>query len=149
MSGREAIELERDQIDPRVFWPCFVIGMAAVVWGLRLVWVTHVDVVRFAGWLVGGVLVHDLVIAPLTLAIGVVLARVLPPWLRAPVQVGAILTGVVLLFSIPGLVDAGHNARNPSVLPNDYPLGVAIILGAVWLAVAVAIVARRSRSVEH
>jgi hypothetical protein len=79
------------------------------------------------GWLLGAALVHDVVIAPLVLALGL-----LPPVagrLRGVVR-GTFLTGgALVLIALPPLL-APRPARNPSVLPLDYPRGLLIALAA-------------------
>lgn len=57
----------------------------------------------------------------------------LPARVRAPVEVGLIVSGVVVLFAWPFLRGYGLRPDNPSALPNDYAAGLAGVLGGVWL----------------
>ena len=133
-----------DRIDPRIFWPLLVVGLGLAAWGFRLLTVTKVPLDEFAPWFVGGVLAHDLVLAPIAFVAGWLVRRIVPARLRAPVQVGLIVSGVVLVFAIPGLLDKGRDLGNTSKLPNDYPVSVAIVLGAIWAVVLLAALRRRA-----
>ena len=95
---------------------------------MPLVWLT---------WLLGLLLVHDLVLAPLVLLAGRRLReRATEAW-RWPVQLGLVTSGVLVLASVPVLVGVGRRTQpgNASVLPGDYPLALAVVLSLVWLGV--------------
>ncbi|MGW1075872.1 hypothetical protein [Streptomyces sp. NPDC002537] len=87
-----------------------------------------------AKWLIGMLLVHDAVVVPLTLAVGLVVARV--PGrraLRGTLLVAAALTAV----AIPPLLRPGPT-QNSSVLPLDYVRNWALCLAATAVAGALA-----------
>ena len=60
-----------------------------------------------------------------------------PGWLRAPVQVGLILTGTVLLVGWLPLQGTAAGTGNPTIQPLDYPTLVTATLAAVWSTMAV------------
>ena len=78
-------------------------------------------------WLAGAVVLHDGIIAPLVLAVGLLLAaRPARGVLR-----GALITaGGVVLVTLPPLVRPGE-PPNPSALPLPYGRNLAIVLAAV------------------
>jgi hypothetical protein len=88
-------------------------------------------------WLVGLLLVHDLVLAPLVHLAGRRLRERAPERWRWPLQLGLVTSGVLVLASIPVLVGVGRHTQpgNASVLPGDYPLALAGVLAGVWLGV--------------
>jgi hypothetical protein len=88
-------------------------------------------------WLVGLVLVHDLVLAPLVLLAGRRLRDRAPETWRWPLRLGLVTSGVLVLASVPVLVGVGRRTQpgNASVLPGDYPLALAGVLVVVWLGV--------------
>nr|WSX48766.1 hypothetical protein OG409_07275 [Streptomyces sp. NBC_00974] len=92
-------------------------------------------------WLGGALVLHDGVIAPLVLAVGMAVAAV-PA--RGVVR-GALLTGgALVLITLPLLLRPGVPA-NPSVLPLPYGRNLAVVLGVVAVtAPAVALVSVRS-----
>jgi hypothetical protein len=103
------------------------------------------DLLATALWLAGGVLLHDLVLAPLTLLLGALAVRVLPPAARAPVAVGAVVLGSVTLLAIPVLGRFGARGDNPTLLDRPYGTGWLLLAGLVLLGVGLA-TARRARA---
>jgi hypothetical protein len=88
-------------------------------------------------WLIGLLLVHDFVLAPLVQLTGRRLRERTPePW-RWPLQLGLVTSGVLVLASVPVLVGVGRSTQpgNASVLPGSYPLALAGVLTAVWLSI--------------
>jgi len=96
-----------------------------------------------AAFAAAAVLGHDLVLAPLALLVGAVAGRLTPPRLRSVVRTGLILTGTVLIVSLPLLLGFGRRATNPSALPLNYPLGLAVTVAAVWLGTGLVALLRR------
>jgi hypothetical protein len=88
-------------------------------------------------WLVGLLVVHDFVLAPLVLLAGRRLRGWAPGVWRWPLQVGLVTSGVLVLVSVPVLVGVGRRTQphNASVLPGNYPLALAGVLSVVWLGV--------------
>lgn len=85
-------------------------------------------------WLGAGVLVHDAVLAPLAVALGlVVLPRVPPAW-RGPLRGGLLGAGVLAILAVVRL-GAAPRRSTPSLVPIDPPL--AILTAASVLVVAV------------
>ncbi|MBP2708235.1 hypothetical protein JOL79_31095 [Microbispora sp. RL4-1S] len=90
------------------------------------------DPLSWALWFGGGVVAHDFVLVPVTLALGVPLRRVPRPY-----RVGLVVAAMITLVSLPVVLGFGRRADNPSQLPLDYGRNLA----AVLLGVAVAAVA--------
>ena len=105
------------------------LGVAAAAFGAVSLLDLGLDNLRAAGiWLVGGVLLHDAVLAPVTVAVGVAVLRLLRGRLPAPVVTGAVVLGTVTLVAVPVLGRFGARSDNPTLLDRNYVLG--------WLAVA-------------
>ncbi len=100
---------------------------------------------RWAELLVVAALAHDLVLAPVVLALGVVTRRLVPTRVRSAVQGAWLVSAVLLLVAIPGLGRFGAKADNPSVLPRDYPTGLAVGVGTVVLVATLGVVLRQVR----
>jgi hypothetical protein len=88
-------------------------------------------------FMVSVLVVDDLVLLPLAIGVGWLLARYLPAWARAGVQVGLFISAVVTAVAFPFVLGAGRLPDNPSKFPRDYGQGLLIVLGAVWLGVTV------------
>ena len=100
------------------------------------------DLVDTAVWLAGGVVLHDFVLVPLTLLLGLALVRLLPARVRAPVVGGLVVLGTVTLMAVPVLGGWGANADNPTILDRSYPVGWLVVAGVTTLVVVVLIVLR-------
>jgi len=130
-----------------LFWISAAAGWFVIGVGLRGVILHSIDtrpsnLARFA---VGGALLHDLLIAPVVIALGLLLARAVPGRARATVQGALVVTAVLALFSYPLVRAYGLATHNPTSVPHNYTLNLIIVLSVVW-AVAAILVARRLRA---
>ncbi|MCM3887510.1 hypothetical protein [Frankia sp. R82] len=94
-------------------------------------------------WLLGGLLGHDVIVAPAAAVLGVLLSRIVAHPYRAVIQAASFVSASVALASFPlwsGRV--GHPA-NPSVDPLPYGRNLLVVLGAIW-SVAAAVMLRRA-----
>lgn len=114
-------------------------GAGGVLCGLYGAWLlltrTDTDQLVSAGvWLAGGVLLHDAVLAPAVVVLGVVAARLLPGAVRAPLAVVAVVVGSVTLLALPVLL--GREPDNPTLLDRDYTTGWLVLASLVVAVVA-------------
>lgn len=100
----------------------------------------------FVTWMIGVVVVHDLLLAPVTIAVGFVLTRYIPARVRPIVQGGVIVAAVVTLFSIPTVLALGRYPENPSLLPLDYGRNLVIILITIAAVTGLLVVIRLLRT---
>ncbi len=94
-------------------------------------------------FVVGAAVVHDLLVAPLVVVLGLLVNRVAPRRWRPVVQGALIVSGAVALFSVPIVRGYGRVSTNPSILPGNYTAGLATVLGAVWATAALVLAVRR------
>ncbi len=140
--------LEPAQDDDRragpLFWISAAAGWAVIAWGLRGIFQHSLDTrpANLARFVVGGALLHDLVVAPLVILAGVLIARAVPGRSRAVVQGALAVSGIVALFSYPLVRAYGLAANNPTSLPHNYTANLLIVLGVVWAVAAGLIIAR-------
>ncbi len=127
-----------------------VLGALGVVMGafgaLRFLQLDLPDLVDAVLWLAGGVVLHDAVVAPLTILLTVVLGRVVPEAWRSRVTVAAVVLLTVTAVAVPVLGRFGARADNPSLLDRDYVGGWLVLAALVLVATLVSgVVARRLR----
>jgi len=98
-------------------------------------------------WLGGLLLFHDFVLAPGVHLVGAWLRRHTDDAVRWPLQLGLIVSGVLVLASVPVLYGVGRGTQpgNRSVLPGDYPRALLGVFAVVWGLVLVLALARRAR----
>ena len=127
-----------------LFWISAVAGWAVIGFGLRGIFEHSIDTrpANLARFVVGGALLHDLVVAPLVILAGVVVVRAVPRRGRAIVQAALAISGIVALFSYPLVRAYGLAANNPTSLPHNYARNLLVVLGVVWAVAAAALVLR-------
>ncbi len=131
------------------FWTGLALGGAIAGFGVYglLGSLENVALMSWLKTLGGGIVVHDLLFAPLVVAGSVLLVRVVPPRARAPVQVAAIVSGALIAVAIPVVHGAGRLANNPSLLPSEH-YGARLLgaLAVVWAIAALASAVRLRRA---
>ena len=123
------------------FWITAAIGWAVIGWGVFGILSNSLDTrpANLAKFVVGGALLHDLLIAPVVILAGVLVARAVPPRARGPVQAALVVSAIVALFAWPLVRAYGLAANNPTSLPHNYGVNLLIVLGVVWVIAAAAI----------
>jgi len=118
-----------------------VFGAAASIRGCYLVLFELPPKVWFPMliWLAAGVLVHDLLIAPMSLLLGRTLRITENAWRGAWLGIGT-----VLLVGLPLLVGSGRRA-NPTVIPGRPVLNLLLSLALVIAGAGAVIVLNRAR----
>ena len=122
-----------------------VAGLAMLGYGIVRLLVNGPALINYLIFAAAGLIAHDLLIAPLTLAVGAGLARLLPRSLRTPVRIALLASAVTALVALPLVLGYGHHASNPSALPLDYARGLALTVAAIWLVTGLVFAARRLR----
>lgn len=114
-----------------------LIGLVGVAMGafgaLRFLQLDLPDIVNAVLWLGAGVLVHDAVIAPVTIAMTVLATRVVPPAARVRVTVGLVVLATVTATAVPVLGKWGARPDNPTLLDRDYLVGWLVLAALVLL----------------
>jgi hypothetical protein len=123
-----------------------VLGTLLIAYGLRGILTGGVATAPrdTARWLLGGVVAHDLLLAPLVAVAGWVIARTVPRTMRPAIQGGLFVAGVLVLVAIPVLSGRGGHG-NSSSNPLDYPRNLTIALGAVAIGSALAVAVLRAQ----
>ncbi|WP_410641187.1 hypothetical protein [Amycolatopsis sp. lyj-346] len=115
-------------------------GLAALAWGVVLfaeyALPLRPDVFGTVGWIIGGPIVNDAVIAPLTALLGFAVARLLPPRWRTPVIAGTVTTATLATLAVPLLWRPYGTPPMPGLHDTNPVPALALTLATVWLAVA-------------
>lgn len=125
------------------------LGVAGVAWGGWLLGDDGLDRLRSTAlWLVGLVVVHDAVLAPLVVVIGVVAAKTIPTSMRAVAAVAFIVWGGLTLAVANVLAGVGGKPDIDSLLNRPYVSAWLALTGLVVVAAlsAVAVRARLPRA---
>ncbi len=126
--------------------------LTGVGFGLWGVWLmrdfTSEQLFSMGTWLAGGVILHDAVIAPLTVLLGVVAARLLPGRTRAVVAIAFLVWATLTVTFVNVLSGQGGKPDNDTVLHRPYGLSW-IILTTVIVVAAVTAVRRHPRAVQE
>jgi hypothetical protein len=98
---------------------------------------------RIVVWALAGVALHDLVFAPLCVALGFAGRRLVPQKWWRPVVVAALCSVVLVMLAIPVFDKPGQRPDNLTVLERNYHAGLWISLAIVWACVPLYLVGMR------
>ena len=122
------------------------LGVAGIVWGGWLLRDDGLDRLQSTAlWLVGVVVLHDAVLAPLIVALGVVAMKVLPRNHRALAAVGFLVWATVTLAVANVLSGVGGKPDMDSLLNRPYVSAWLVFTGLVVGAVVAAAFRARLR----
>ncbi|MEO7442917.1 MAG: hypothetical protein ABIW46_05220 [Acidimicrobiales bacterium] len=127
-----------------LFWTGAVVGWGIIAAGLIGLFADsdRTRPANAARFVLGAAVVHDLLLAPVVICLGLVVNRASPRRWRPVVQGALIVTGAVALFSVPFVRGYGRVSTNPSILPGNYTAGLATVLAVVWGVAALLLVLR-------
>jgi hypothetical protein len=100
-------------------------------------------------WLVGGVVLHDGVLAPLVLGLGALAARWLPEQVRVPATGALVVLGSLTLVAVPVLGRFGARPDNPTLLDRPYAAGWLVVAALVLGVAGLQILLRRRKGAER
>lgn len=124
-----------------------LVGAAVLGWGLWLMLGLGVDrLVGTVTWLVGGVVVHDALLAPAVTVLGYLVVRRLPPRVGRHAIWIAVMLGTLTLAVLPSLGRFGAKPDDPYLLNRAYAVwwvALAVLLVGVAAAWELVVVPRR------
>jgi hypothetical protein len=116
-----------------------VLGIAAIVWGGWLLRDDGIDRLQSTGlWLAGVVVLHDAVLAPLVIMLGVVATKVIPRRHHAIAAVAFLVWGTLTLAVANVLSGLGGKPGMDSLLHRPYVSAWLVLTGLVLAAAIVA-----------
>ncbi|WP_371655588.1 MULTISPECIES: hypothetical protein [unclassified Streptomyces] len=117
------------------------LGVATMGLGVSLVWAQSPwDV---AVWLVGAIVLHDGLIAPLVLLVGLgVMAT--RPGVRGPLRAALVTAGCLTAIALPVILRPGPY-NNATVLPLDYLRNWLVLLAVVVVGAGLVVAGKRVR----
>lgn len=112
------------------------VGVAMLGFGAwNLLWHQHAQVGppdAVGKWLLGGVIVHDAILAPLVFLACAVAWRHTGARVRRALALFLLAGGSLVIIALPDILRSGDNP-NPTVTPLDYPRNLTITLGVLAL----------------
>jgi len=89
------------------------------------------DLFILALWLIGAVVIHDGMVAPLTVGTGWLLARIVPPRARRYIQAFLIVGGLVTVIAIPLILRRNTQPLSKAILQQNYGGNLTLLLGMI------------------
>ena len=121
-----------------------VLGLAVGVYGAVLVLDNPpVIIIRIVVWALVGIVLHDLVFAPICVALGFAGRRLIPGRWWPPIALAALCSVVLVFLAVPVYGKPGMRPDNMTVLDRNYKLGLWISLAIVWACVPLYYLAMR------
>lgn len=122
------------------------VGVLTGAYGaFRLLELGWSNLVSTVVWLAGGVLLHDAVLAPVTIGICALGIAILPTRLRAPAAAGLLSLGTITVVAVPVLGRFGAREDNATLLDRNYLAGWLTVATLTMVGVAVGWVLRWRR----
>ncbi|MEU8181180.1 hypothetical protein AB0B85_01040 [Micromonospora sp. NPDC049044] len=114
------------------------LGVVATAYGG---WLLRPQLGTALPWLLGGPVLHDVLVAPLVGLVGLALGRLVTDRLRlAWLSAGLLASATLLLIAVPLLWRPPSAPPNPGLPDRDYPLGLTVGLAVVWAVVVLVLV---------
>jgi hypothetical protein len=131
-----------------LFWCSLVAGWALIGVGVWLVLskpgATHP--VSLGAWIVGLALVHDLVVAPASLAVARGVHATVPAIARGLVLGALLVSATITAYALPLIYRrANPVAVVPSLLPRDTLAWLLVVLAVVWVVAGAILLLRMGR----
>jgi hypothetical protein len=122
------------------------LGLAAAAYGAVHLLDLGLDNLRATvTWLVAGVLLHDALVAPLTIAVWWLVSRTTGRRAPGAVVVGAVVLGTVTIVAIPVLGRFGARPDNTTLLDRNYVLGWSMLVTLTVVVVVSSLIGSRRR----
>jgi hypothetical protein len=96
-------------------------------------------------FLAGVLILHDGILLPLTIGVGVLVGRYAPQRLRTLIRAALVVSLAVTIVAFPLVLGRGRAADNPSLLPLHYGRGLLGIYAVIWVTAGAALVTRSWR----
>lgn len=123
-------------------------GLIMGLWGLWLMRDFSFEQLRSAGlWLIGGIVFHDAILAPIVVLYGFVHFKTIPGYARKPATIGLILWGTISAAVFNVLSGQGGKPDNDTVINRPYLTSWLVLTVILALVVAVNIMLRRPREI--
>jgi len=123
------------------------VGVAVAAYGVKLLLDLGFGNLRATlEWLIGGIVLHDAVLAPVTVVVGAGFVALQRPGARTgPLIVGGLVLGTVTIAAIPMLGRFGARSDNATLLDRDYLVGWLVLAGLTALVSAAVLLVRGKR----
>ena len=128
-----------------------VVGVGVGTYGIfqlltQLPWQT---LVLLALWLIGALIIHDGLLSPAVIGVGVALRRYVPDRGRRYLQFGLIMAAMVTVIAVPMIYRANTQPPAKALLLQDFSINLTVLLAAIGggTLIAYAIRVARDRSV--
>ena len=117
-------------------------GVAMMGFGVWTLWVEKARIglpASIGRWLLGGVIGHDAILAPVVFIACAVAGRLTGARMRRALALFLLAGGSLVIVGLPDILRSGDNP-NPTVTPLDYPRNLTIALGAVAVIAVLSVV---------
>jgi hypothetical protein len=124
-----------------------IVGIAVAAYGATLLLDLGTGNLRATVvWLIGGIVLHDAVLAPLTVLLGAGFVTLQKAGVRTgPLIIAGLVLGTVTIAAIPVLGRFGARADNATLLDRNYLAGWLVLAGLTTLTVVLLLVRGRRR----
>lgn len=115
------------------------VGVFAIGYGVLRIFTDAKDTkpLALAKWLIGSLIVHDAIIAPVVIGVGWLLARTVPPRARRYLQAGLVTGGLIAAVGVILIRRQGRTSSPTlALLRQNYTLNLLLLLAIVAVVTA-------------
>jgi hypothetical protein len=105
-------------------------GIALGLFGIyRLITQIQIDnLIILVVWLIGAVIIHDGILSPLVVAIGWLVARIVPKRARRYLQAALVTAALVTVIAVPLIVREGSQPPSKAILRQNYGANLTVLI---------------------
>jgi hypothetical protein len=117
-----------------------VVGIGAGTYGISqlLIHIPVQSLVVLALWLIGALIIHDGLLSPAVVGVGVALRRYVPDRGRRYLQFGLIMAAMVTVIAVPMIYRANREPPSKALLLQDFSTNLTVLLAVLGAATLVA-----------
>jgi hypothetical protein len=124
-----------------------VVGIGLATYGISqlLTQIPRQTLVLLALWLIGALIIHDVLLAPAVIGVGAALRRYVPDRGRRYLQFALIMAAIVTVIAVPMIYRAHTQPPAKALLLQDFGINLTVLLAAIGCGTLIAYAIRVAR----
>jgi hypothetical protein len=123
------------------------VGIGLATYGISqlLTQISRQTLVLLALWLIGALIIHDVLLSPAVVGVGAALRRYVPDRGRRYLQFALIMAAIVTVIAVPMIYRAHTQPPAKALLLQDFGINLTVLLAAIGCGTLIAYAIRVAR----